>query len=244
MPEWTDEELAVLRSANGDGPGPRSLSNTLSAVGAAGAVATGVVTAKGAALAGSAASTATTVKWGGAAVLAKWLGIVALGGTVVTGSVAYLRHTTPVAVVAPSSQRAGVALPVRNARVEATSTPEPESVTATETPETTSPSPSARKGAARAQPDISLEITALDTARSALRGGRAPEALAALDRYDATFGRSGGLRVEATALRIDALLRSGRRDRAESLASAFLAHNPKSPYAARIRALVSGSTAR
>jgi hypothetical protein len=39
-------------------------------------------------------------------------------------------------------------------------------------------------------------------------------------------------------LRIDALLRSGNRARATALATAFLARNPKSPYAARVRALL------
>ena len=65
-----------------------------------------------------------------------------------------------------------------------------------------------RVPAVRSQPDISLEIAALDEARTALRAGRSTEALGALDRYDAKFGKSGGLRVEATELRIEALLRS------------------------------------
>jgi hypothetical protein len=51
------------------------------------------------------------------------------------------------------------------------------------------------------------------------------------------------LRVEATALRIEALLRSGKRARATSLANAFLARNPKSPYAARVRALIGDGAA-
>ena len=71
-----------------------------------------------------------------------------------------------------------------------------------------------------------------------LRAGDAAGALAALDRYDAQFGKSGSLRVEATALRVEALVRAGQRKRAEALADAFLASHPNSPYATRIRALV------
>jgi hypothetical protein len=241
LPEWTDDELGLLQSARRDGPGPRSLQATLSAAGAAGAVATGVVTAKGAAL------TATTAKWSSTFFVAKWVGIVALGGTVVTGSVAYLRHTELAAPVSPAKSVAVHDSSLRRSAVQTATPPapppeEPVEVAPAETPETKAVIPSpGRRAAAHAQPDISAEIASLDEARAALRGGRPTEALTALDRYSAATGKSGSLRVEATTLRIEALLRSGHRDRAEQLAGAFLAHNPNSPYAARIRALLSGA---
>jgi hypothetical protein len=87
------------------------------------------------------------------------------------------------------------------------------------------------------QPDLSRDIAVLDEARRALRSGRARDALAALDRYDAEFGKSAALRVEAHVLRIEALARAGDTARAQTLARAFIKQNPKSPYAERLRAL-------
>jgi outer membrane protein assembly factor BamD (BamD/ComL family) len=95
-----------------------------------------------------------------------------------------------------------------------------------------------REPTAASQPDIALEISAVDTARTALRAGDAAGALAELDRYEGKFGRSGSLAPEAAVLRIEALLVRGDRARAKALADAFLAAHPKSPLAARVRALV------
>jgi hypothetical protein len=66
-----------------------------------------------------------------------------------------------------------------------------------------------------------------------VRQGRTDEALSALDGYK---GKSLG--VEATVLRIEALVKKGDHARASALASSFLAAHPKSPYASRIRALL------
>jgi pheromone shutdown protein TraB len=90
----------------------------------------------------------------------------------------------------------------------------------------------------RSQPDISSEIATVDEVRNVLRARQPRAALVALDRYDARFGRVGSLREEAAALRIEALLQSGKRERATTLARAFLAQHAQSPYAARVRALV------
>ncbi|MGH7296275.1 MAG: outer membrane protein assembly factor BamD, partial [Polyangiaceae bacterium] len=71
----------------------------------------------------------------------------------------------------------------------------------------------------------------------ALAAGDAAGALRRVDAYDREFPR-GALAQEATTLRIEALLRQGQRDAALRLADRFLAANPRSPYAARIRLLV------
>lgn len=256
LPEWTDEELAVLRSAKDDAPGARSLPSTLAAVGVSGALASGAVAAKGAAGLGQVGAGMGTAKWGSALVLTKWVGVVVLGAAVVAGGVAVARHaaqktaataaksTTPsertapqsMAVAAPSANRIAE-MPSAAADVQEAPSPSADS----EAHEPTTASASGQRAAVHAQPDISREISALDDARDAVRGGRAAEALTMLDRYDATFGHGGSLRVEATALRIEALLRSGRRSSATSLAEAFLARHPKSPYAARVKALVFGN---
>jgi hypothetical protein len=80
------------------------------------------------------------------------------------------------------------------------------------------------------------EIARLDRARSLLAGNRAKPALAALSDYDRAHPR-GALRQEAAVLRIDALRRAGDRTRARELAQRFLADNPDSPHAPRVRAL-------
>jgi hypothetical protein len=256
LPEWTDEELAVLRSAKDDAPGARSLPSTLAAVGVSGALASGAAAAKGAAGLGRAGSAMGTAKWGSAIVLTKWVGAVVIGTAVVAGGVAVARHagqksaataaksTTTSERTAP--QTMAVASPAANTMAETPSAaadvqaaPSPSADSEAHEPTASAPG---QRAAVHAQPDISREISALDEARDAVRGGRAAEALTMLDRYDATFGRGGSLRVEATALRIEALLRSGRRSSATSLAETFLARHPKSPYAARVKALVFGDS--
>jgi hypothetical protein len=235
LPEWTGEELAILRSADDDRPPARSLTATLAAVGTGGALASGAVAAKGA----SVAAGVSTAKWTTLFGVSKWVGLAMIGGVLVTGTVVVARRSespAPVAVVkkpvVPVRREAPRETPA------ATPAPEPPPAPAVEAADPAAASAAGRRAVVHAQPDISLEIAALDEARTALRQGRAGDALAALDRYGAEYGKNGGLRVEATVLRIDALLRSGNRARATALANAFLARNPKSPYAARVRALL------
>jgi hypothetical protein len=249
LPEWTEEELAVLRSADDDRPPTRSLPATLAAVGVGGALASGAAAAKGASVAASVGSAMTTAKWGTFVVIAKWAGALALSGAVVTGGVVLLKHSKGGNSAATASEGAQVPSPRAPMYEKALTAPSP-ALAVPETPspmdgarEPGPPNPLSRRLSVRSQPDISLEIAALDEARTALRAGRTTEALGALDRYDTAFARGGSLRVEATALRIEALLRAGSRARATSLAHAFLARNPKSPYAARVRALIGENSA-
>jgi len=80
------------------------------------------------------------------------------------------------------------------------------------------------------------EIAMIDAARTALSQHRPEGALAAIDRYEAEFPR-GGLALEASYLRIEALLALGDRDGANRLATRVLAAHPESVYAKRIRRL-------
>ncbi len=254
LPEWTGEELALLRSADDDRPPGRSLPATLTAAGVGGALASGAAAAKGASVAAGVGS--ATAKWTTFLAASKWVGVVMLGGTLVTGTVVLSRraqqreraeHRESSAVTTKAEPRG-----TSHEALIATPAPEPAASGAVDTesregPPASSVNPSnlpGRRATPRSQPDISLEIAALDDARAALRGGRSSEALAALDRYGAEFGKNGSLRVEATVLRVDALLRSGQRDRATALADAFLTRNPKSPYAARLRALMADGAPR
>ena len=85
---------------------------------------------------------------------------------------------------------------------------------------------------------LSDEVTALQIARTALVGHDAGAALSALDRYKIHFP-AGRLLPEATVLRIQALIERGDRAQAAALAERFESSNPKSPYADRIRSILS-----
>jgi hypothetical protein len=81
------------------------------------------------------------------------------------------------------------------------------------------------------------EVAELDKARSLL-AARAPDrALAALDGYVERYP-SGNLRLEATALRIEALAKSGRTGPALVLGRQFLAAHAHTPLAYRVREIL------
>jgi hypothetical protein len=84
---------------------------------------------------------------------------------------------------------------------------------------------------------LTEELGALDRARVALAKGDARRALEGLDGYDHRFP-SGRLQLEAEVLRIDALVKLGRKDAARQHAEAFLRRHPNSVLATRVRALV------
>ena len=77
----------------------------------------------------------------------------------------------------------------------------------------------------------------LEAAKSELSAGRAGAAVDALDRYGRDFP-NGRLALEADVLRIEALFKSGRAAKAIGLANKFLAANPNSPLANRVRAML------
>jgi outer membrane protein assembly factor BamD (BamD/ComL family) len=70
-----------------------------------------------------------------------------------------------------------------------------------------------------------------------LADGAAERALHTLDEHDRRFP-SGPLSIEARVLRIEALACRGDIARASRLAEAFLAQNPASAHAARVRSLL------
>jgi hypothetical protein len=84
---------------------------------------------------------------------------------------------------------------------------------------------------------LAAEVSLLDAARAALRGGDAPAALRGLDGYRTQFP-NGALANEASVVRVETLLATGRRDEAAGEAARFLARNPPGPFADRVRALM------
>jgi len=101
------------------------------------------------------------------------------------------------------------------------------------------PTPAAASGAAsgvKVQGSLADEVTQLQKAKLALKTGNGAQALTELNTYAQRFPRPT-LGAEATVVRIEALRATGNAARAKSMAEGFLAQNPNSPYAARLRSL-------
>jgi hypothetical protein len=87
------------------------------------------------------------------------------------------------------------------------------------------------------QSTLAAEVIALGEARRALTSGEAVSSLSLLETYDRRFVQPT-LALEATVLRIEALVALGRLDEARRLARGMLVAHPDSPYAQRVRSLV------
>lgn len=83
---------------------------------------------------------------------------------------------------------------------------------------------------------LRAELRALEATQSALRAGRAEEAVRALDDYARRFPR-GELALEAELLRIDLLLARGQERRAHAQARQLLARPDAARYRERLEAL-------
>jgi hypothetical protein len=84
---------------------------------------------------------------------------------------------------------------------------------------------------------LSHEVAALELAHRALNVHKPDAALRLLDRYRFRFPH-GLLSSEESVLRVQALLASGHRARAQALADGYSAAHPNSPYSQRLEALV------
>jgi hypothetical protein len=258
-PLSTDEqarELAatLVRMARADRPSRGAYHRVLGAVAKAGVA--------GGFLAGSSASAGVAVssKSGLSAFalsVAKWTAVGAIGSALVVGAPRVVAHVpmlqarAVVRVAESPKRRAVVDVPHEVARPPSTSTPAPAPVPVPvfalpPEPPLMHPLPAARnanappvaQSAARATPDVLLsEVAELDKARSLL-AARAPDrALATLDTYVERFP-NGNLRLEAAALRIEALAKSGRAAPALALGRQFLAAHAHTPLAYRVREIL------
>jgi hypothetical protein len=205
----------------------------------------------------AASAVATTTLAGGSAslgvaVVAKWLGMGLLAGTVVSGGAAIVRPRAP-APARPSVVLTAVPVPVGRApadATEATGTPraaEPETLT----PDLSQPPTSATRrvppAAATTAPPVATlpdqasalahEVARIDEARLALRGGDAAGALSALARYDEER-QTGVLDREAAVLRIEALQRAGKTNEAKGQARRYLERFPSDAHTASLRLLL------
>lgn len=84
---------------------------------------------------------------------------------------------------------------------------------------------------------LSLELSAIESARSALARRDYSRALRLLDEHRKRFPKAR-LLAEATVLRIEALAASGEKQAAARLGRAFVARDPNGPYARRVRSLI------
>ena len=201
--------------------------------------------------AGAAAATAGAVKGGSIGSIA-WLGVAGLLGvgsmaaaiaihddvspSVRADDPAFHQATAlPTSREVPRAVTTAVAQPLQPAPVPSATAVEPEASHPSTLP--LAPAP-ASSPSAPASP-MTLELATLDQARAALAQGNPAGALSILDAYAARFPHAS-MAPEATVLRIEALVRAGDTAAARRVADAFLASNPRSPYASRIGSLLGG----
>lgn len=233
----TRAEIELLQAARSERPPVSGRARVLGGLG----VGVTVLASTSAATATATASTAT----GGLALATKIIGISLLvGGTTAGGLALHVSHASS-AGTRPTAPVAGGAL-ARKPVATVVATPEVVPLTVAEPAvrlperEGTHAPPSPPR---RAQPPgrtLSLEVAALERAKTALGAGDTDAALRALDRYRAQFSR-GELSSEETVLRVEALLAKGESTEARALAADYSAAHPESPYARRIRDLVGGA---
>jgi len=235
---WSEEgataaELSLLEVSRREQAPPQARTRTLGALGLAVAVGTATGTA-----------VATTSR-SGVGLLLKVVGVSLLGGgLVVTGLAMHRAHLAATATTTAKQVRtaANTSVPVKipaasvstDSVPPATSDPDAEPATAPAAQSSASPRPTRPEAAAGR---LSREVAALERAHQALAAQDPSSALHLLDRYRAEFP-SGALGSEATVLRVQALLASGNRAAAQTLADAYSSAHPDSPYARRIQAIL------
>jgi hypothetical protein len=239
-------EGLLLAAVRGESPSPSARARTARAVAAGLAAGSAVATT-----AGSASSAVPGAKASVLLLAGKWLAVGAGAGVLVTGSLVGPLHHLMDPPSVRSSESAVHALPVVPGKKRSSEVP-PDSANpgddqasnpVAELPDDAllaKPASPSRPDVQRTRPSaapLAAEVAAIDHAARAVAERDPPRALAALDSYQRLFP-SGVLRPEATVLRVQALVQQGDSGRAGAIARAFLAQNPHSPHAARLRSLV------
>jgi hypothetical protein len=248
-------EGLLLDAVRAEGPSLSARAQTLRAVAAGIAVGGAVVTTAGTA----SSAAAPTAKASVLLVAGKWLAVGAGAGAIVAGAIVGPLHH----LMAPSTAASGELSARAPAIVPAETAPAPRADVADpgaeevaspvvelkddssgKSPEgdvllatPASRAPDVQRARPSAAAPLAAEVAAIDHAARAVAKRDPERALAALDAYQKQFP-SGVLRPEATVLRVQALVQQGDAVRAASIARAFLAQNPHSPHAERLRSLV------
>lgn len=247
-----DVQGKLLRSVAGDAPRGNARHRTLLALGFGG-TALGIPTATAAAAA-TKVSSAVTI-----AIIAKWIGVgvgaaaITLGAVYEVPRVMGRGHSSaavatdervsavlpegdvslsPVATVPTIEENRGGVPAVDGPAPAATHVPR---MVAPVTKDT-APGSTSAPGGAVPERSLSDQVTMLDSARQ-MMGTNPAGTLRALDDYQTQFPH-GDLAPEALVLRIEALVRSGQQGAADKLGRDYLARNPGSPHAHKIRTLL------
>ena len=230
----TDLERRLLRAASREEPA-RALSERMAgaigiAVPATGSALGEVAKPGTQAATKTAAASGSLVPWVSGALVAAAMA----GAFVVTGP-AKTASTPPQTAAAPSAAPGALPLPFPtpvSARLAAEEPPK----AADEAVPSVPASSDRQGGGVAASNDIAEQIALIDTARVALVGGSAEQALKGVRQYQMRYPK-GAFRPEAAAIKIEALLKLGRSDEARALAERFLVAHGPSPLANRVARL-------
>lgn len=216
-------ETSLLQLARSEGPSAEGRRKILAAIAAGGAAS---LASQSAEAAGKAASKGALIKWGlvGAAALAIPAVLLLRGG-----------DETP-APLEPAAVAAPTPAPVIEPKGTARAVDEGPAPLAVDDLPALKDAPAPAPNAPKPQGSLADEVAQLQKAKLALKSGNPSQALAELATYSQRFPRPM-LGAEASVVRIEALSASGDAARAKSLAESFLAKNPNSPYATRLRNL-------
>ena len=221
-------ESSLLQLARNEGPSTDGRRKILAAIAAAGTASVATQQAKAASTTGKGM---TVAKWGILAVAA-----VAIPAAILlrgSDDAPTPRKPAPSALKAPATEVQATPAPGTPTQADG-----PAPLALEDLPTLPSVMPATGSASSSKQPQGSLadEVAQLQKAKLALKGGSPTLALAELVTYGQRFPRPM-LGAEATVLRIEALSQTGDGARAKTLAEGFLAKNPNSPYAARLRSL-------
>jgi hypothetical protein len=214
-------ERRMLDAALRKKPSPDASARMARALGVTLTAAAAGTATTGAAVAANAAASKATAAAGGSAlwpwVSAGVVGLVVAGAVVGTrvGGDAPKPQAAPPALTAPAPPRPG--LPETDVVAE----PAPRAV-----------APTQRSRAATAG-DLRDQVAFIDSARSAMLAGSSRRALEILNRYQDKYP-AGSFGPEATALKVEVLMKLGREAEARALAERFVAEHRGSLLARRV----------
>ncbi len=227
-----DELLSrLVRAGAAERPSSRSMARTLSALGV-GATTLGIATSVGATSHVGKLTLALVGKWAG----------VGLASGVVVATVAYgtarLSSSPPKLPPppVPPSAAPAVAPTARAISSPAPASPRDETSPA---PAPRHPSPKSAVSDDAAGAPLSAELVLVDRGRAFLQRGEPLAALSALDRYERDFAEAR-LLPEVLYLRMEAFKELGRSAQARGVAQQLAQSFPRSPHAAKARAVLAG----
>jgi hypothetical protein len=240
---------SLLAAADGaDDPSSADEARIRAKIAARLAIAAGTGIAAGTAAKTAAASTGTAATTGLVAKIA--IGVAVVTATTAGGSALYERsvherdpvvvveapkaHPTADATTVAKAQKATAPTSIAAGATAEAPVPEPAHVIPTAT---AIPSPKARTSASAstsATDTVGEEAALLRTAHGALARGDGSAAMVSLHEHARRFPR-GALAEEREAAKVLALCAQGRATEARASAAAFVATNPRSPFAAQVR---------